>query len=442
MRRFYFFLLCLYAGTLFGIDLSQWQYWCDVIIEPAAKEYVTLELTPEIYQKADRDLSDLRLIGSHGRQVPYLLFLPRDTVRQEEYTPQVINRGADEQGNAVVTLDFAEQIYKNLIKVETEGENFRRRVTVEGSNDNVRFYTLVENAYIFAVDGREEVRFSEIELGENDYRYLRVRVSPMASEDTVPAISSVRGYDREEVKIQRTSVTLKPMEHVEDEEKRISVYTFDLGFADPRIYEIHIFTEDAGFYRRVSLEGRNADKKTVPIRSEDGVERTREVDVPWQRVTGGVIYRYRSQAGYAHEKLAIRVSHTRRGYRYLRLTIRNYDDAPLIVDTVTAMMNPHRVLFESADAEGAVLYMGNSQARRPEYDLLHRVRDPMAVETSQAVHGEIFVNPLYVKTEPEGPVKPFTERYRFLLGLVLVLTAGALGAFIFKSFKGIESDQT
>jgi hypothetical protein len=76
------------------------------------------------------------------------------------------------------------QTIKNTIEVITQGDNFRRAVKVEGSNNNVEFFTLVEQAYTFAVE--QNRRFEQVDLPVNDYRYLRISVQPMATEENNP----------------------------------------------------------------------------------------------------------------------------------------------------------------------------------------------------------------------------------------------------------------
>ena len=64
----------------------------------------------------------------------------------------------------LITLDFEKQAVKNSIEVITEGSNFRRAVKVEGSNDNIEFFTLVEQAFVFAIGDKYNSRFSKIDL--------------------------------------------------------------------------------------------------------------------------------------------------------------------------------------------------------------------------------------------------------------------------------------
>ena len=178
--------------TAFAFEITKWKYRAKVIIENGTSKYYTLALTPETYNAARLDLGDIRLVNTNGEQVPYVLLKPQDITEKQIYKPAVINRSTHKDKTAVVTLDFGKQTIKNSFEVITQGDNFRRAVKIEGSNDNVEFFTLVENAYTFAV--RYNTRFEQVDLPANDYRYLRISVWPMATEGKNPVIEEVRAF--------------------------------------------------------------------------------------------------------------------------------------------------------------------------------------------------------------------------------------------------------
>jgi hypothetical protein len=433
-------ILVLLAWTThhaFALDLAQWQYRAEVTIEEGTGEYCRLILPPEIYNVARRDLGDIRLIDAHDEQIPYVLTEPKDITGMQTYEPAVINRSTNADHAALVTLDFGDKTTKNSVEVVTKGDNFRRAVKIEGSNDNIEFFTLIEQAYIFAV--RDDRRFEQVDLPANDYRYLRISVSPMEAEQNSPEIDTVKASRIEQNRAERQPVAMVLTEHREDDQNRASMYVYDLAYRLLPLTEIELDITDDSFYRYVSVEGRDAATRNIRIDSEDGRQRFKEVEVSWERIASDAIYRYIAVDGQKHERLVLRIPSGTRVHRYLKVEIRNYDDRPVSVKSASAMMMAHEIVFESKDNVAPLLYVGSESAVAPRYDLQQRLSDPLRVGASTARLGSMTVNPLFKQAEPR-PLA-WTEKHKGLLLTVLVGVVLALGVFILKSFKSIQSEQ-
>jgi len=431
-----FILVMLLAAMCNGatIDLTKWQYVADVNIGNTTSEYHALTVTPEIYNVAGTDLTDIRLIDNAGNQIPYLLVRDEDHTETVKYNPTILNRSTDAAGNILVTLDFGGQTIKNSIEVETSGDNFRRAVKVEGSNDNVQFFTIVDRAYIFAVSDKNRHRFSGIDLPSNDYRYIRIAVSPMSAEDSKLTINEVRASKIEKLPAFKRPLAMLQTEHSEDANTRSSIYVYDLKWLHLPVVEIELSTNDESFYRCVSIQGRNAATQKVKIDSEDNRQRFTEVEVPWNTVATDTIYRYTAPDGRKRERLALPIG-SGPSYRYLKVIISNYDDQPITVASASAKIVPHKIIFSSSTDKSAKLYVGCASALRPNYDLSRRVPDGANVKAEPAMIAALVDNPLFAKTQQK---LPWTEQHKVLLLAVLAVAVVVLGVFMLKSFKTIQ----
>lgn len=428
-------LLALLVSNVFALDLTKWQYRTDVTVEDDTDRYCKLTLTPEIYNAARLDLADIRLIDTAGEQVPYVLAKPEDITQSVKYSPAIINRSTNEDKAAMVTLDFGKQVVKNRIEVETVGNNFRRAVKVEGSNDNIRFFTVVETAYVFAIT--PGTRFSRLDLPSNDYRYLRISVAPMAEEDQSPVIENVSASKYESKLAERQPVKISQLEHSENEKSKSSIYVYDFAYRQLPISEIELEVADNSFYRYVTLEGRDTTTRKLRIDSEDNRQRFREVEVEWKRIIGDTIYRYPDASGKNCEKLTLHIYPGTRVYRYLRLIISNYDDRPVTISSTSAKMIAHNIVFEPQDGPAPVLYVGSQSAGMPRYDLSRLLTRPLQVRARIAKLSGIVENPLFGQAQ----LKPlaWTEKHKVLLWIIMGLVVAVLGAFILKSFKSIQT---
>lgn len=425
------------AGSVFALDLTRWKYQAQVSIKDGTGEYCRLTLTPDVYDAARLDLADIRLVNSMGEQVPYVLAKPKDVIEKQMYQPTVINRSTSSNKAALVTLDFGEQVVKNSIEVITQGNNFRRAVKIEGSNDNVEFFTLVEQAYVFAVT--QSTRFEKIDLSANDYRYLRITVSPMTTEEKSPVIEKVGASKIERKYAERRSLNMQQIESREDEKSNSSIYVYDLAYRHLQISEISLDVADDSFYRYVTVEGRDIAKRKVKIDSEDSRQRFREVEVPWQRIINDAIYRYTTDDGKKYEKLVLNIPSDRRLHRYLRITIKNYDDRPITVTQASAKMIVHSLVFAVQDDIAPTFYIGSESASAPRYDIVRRINNPLQIKARVAELGDVVANPLF-RQAPEKQIV-WTEKHKILLWIVMAVVVLVLAAFILKSFKSIQSEQ-
>ncbi len=430
-------LLAGLVSSVFALELAEWKYQAEVTIEDGTGEYCKLILTPDIYDAARPDLGDIRLVNPHGEQAPYVLVKPKDTTEERKYEPAVINRSTNVDRAAMVTLDFEKKVVKNSIEVMTRGNNFRRAVKVEGSNDNIEFFTLVEHAYVFAVT--YDRRFEEVDLPKNDYRYLRITVRPMATEEKNPFIDEVSVFKIEKGFAERHPVQMALIEHSEDEKSNSSIYAYDVVYRRLPVSEIEFDVADDSFYRYVTIEDRDAPTREVKVRSEDNRQRTKTVEVKWERIISSTIYRYTEADGKKRERLTLRFPSGRRVYRYLRIAIKNYDDRPVVVKSASAKMIAHKIVFANVDNAAPTLYVGSESAKAPQYDLERRLSNPLQVKARAATLSAIADNPLFGQFE-EKPIA-WTEKHKVLLLIIMIAMALVLGGFILKSFKSIQSEQ-
>jgi len=424
----------------YALNLAEWNYQAEVTVEDSNAEYRKLLITPEIYNAARLDLGDIRLIGPDGSQVPYIIYKPEDQKETKEYSPAIINRSTGKNKTAVVTLDFGKQEIKNSIEVVTGGSNFRRAVKVEGSNDNVEFYTLVEKAYVFAVSSEKDRRFEQIDLPKNDYRYLRVTVEPMAGEEAKTVINKVKTFKTEENFTRRQPVKMVLSEHKENAKEKTSSYVYDLSYCRLPISEIELDVADESFYRCVTVKGRDKNKQEVKIETEDNRQLFKEVEVPWERVLYDTIYRYKKPDGKKAEKLVLRIPRGREVYRHLKIEISNYDDEPVVVNSALAKMIAHSLVFTPKNFRKLTLYVGSESASTPQYDLRYRIENPMSIKAVEAKLGNLIINQMAKKAKTEQVA--WTEKHKVLLLVIMGVMVVVLGWFMFKSLKTIQKGQS
>ena len=263
-------ILLLTISNCFALDIAEWEYKADIeLLQFSKNDHYKFALSPEIYNFARNDLSDLRLVDANNQQVPYVLERPKNTTAKAAYSPAIINQSTNRENASLVTLDFAQQILKNSVEVETRGNNFRRRVRIEGSNDNIDFFTVVSNAYVFAVGDKQNRTFNKIDMPRNNWRYLRITIWPMSSETTSPVIKNVKAFKTERKIADYAPIKPIPVKHAEDPNNKQSIYIYDLTHRNLPVNKVRLDIAEGAFYRHVTVQGRDMAKRTVEIRSED-----------------------------------------------------------------------------------------------------------------------------------------------------------------------------
>jgi hypothetical protein len=374
-----------------------------------------VRLDRHVYEAARADLGDLRLLDRRGDDVPYVLDRGRGPDRAE-VRPRMRNRGHRPDGSATVVLDFGEQIDKDRLVLRLTGRNFRRRVTVEGSNDAESWTTLQDDAWVFAVPGPEAARYEEVPLPANDFSLLRVTVQPAASErmrvEILEAWLPAGGTGP------RTEETLLPAwSRAAEARPRETWLVLDLGARHQPFAAVVLAVEDERFFREVRTEVRR-----------DADEKSRGMPAPpptWDPLGSDAIYRFEDGV-VEREKLRVEV---RGRARALRVRVQNGDDRPLVYEGVAVKVPVERLLFEAREGEDYRLSYGAPELKAPQYDLARTLDG--AVDAPWAGLGPP------VRQALEADVLPWTERHPALLSVGLLLVVAGLGGVTWRALRSV-----
>jgi Protein of unknown function (DUF3999) len=379
---------------------------------------VAVVLDRDVYESARADLADLRVVDGEDRPVPYLL------ERALEEPPAVrssviLNRGFVRGQSATVTLDFEGPVLKRDLVLSLSGDNFRRRVIVEGKGKHDDAWTtLTDTAYVFAVppssaavDGAGTIarRYETVALPENNQQFLKVTVMRGADETGEVEIREVRAGTAASRRPREVPLTPR-LVRTEDIARRETLLTLDLGARHQPFRAVSLEVADPRFFRGVTLEARPDPVPTAPAGTPPP---------PWRALAECAIYRY-EEPGRTVESLRIEVPGRERA---IRLRIHNRDDEPLDVRGVSVGVPVERLAFEAAPASRYRLRYGAPGLGAPAYDLPRTVGD-VALWTATAGEARLQT-PVRVRALSDRPA--WTERHPALLWVGLVATVVLLG---------------
>ena len=377
---------------------------------------VAVRLDREIYEGARRDLGDVRVLDGAGRLVPFLLDRGDASGPRTDVVAAVSNQGWRADGAATAVLDFADRVRKTRLRLALSGDNFRRRVTVEGGGDGEPWTTLVDEAWVFAVPGNEAARYETLALPENDFPLLRVTVHPgegehgrvVVSGAVIPAVAEPP----------RSEDVLRPQwTRAEDANGRETWLTLDLGARHQPFDAIDLDVVDARFFREARVEAR---RETSPGSSP----------LSWAEIGRGAVHRL-EHGGRRRECLRLDVAGRE---RVLRVRLRNGDDRPLEVRGVSVRAPIERVVFEAAAGGSYRLAYGSLREPSPSFDLARSVGDPSAWAAAAA--DVPLANAR--RNSPAAPPLPWTERHPELLWGGLLAVVAALGLLTWRALRQVD----
>jgi uncharacterized protein DUF3999 len=388
-------------------QLSSWPFFVEVSSSTSPGLY-TLTVPLHVMGQARDDLGDLRLFDSENHEIPYAIRIRREIDEQEEFETDIFNE-VTAGTSTEATIDLGEGSEEhNQVEIQTAGTNFRRRVTVEGSDSGTQWKTLKSDAVIFGFQAEgKAVESNTISYPASRYRYLRVRVNAdEVSDDRAPDITklTVLMAVREKGELTTWGVEVPSHQLIRNQGAHASAWLIDFGARVP-CDRLSLTIADPSFYRPFQVETADDPQNPTLIASGNLNRRAGEEQKP-QLIT------------FDSEQ------HVRK----LRLQITDYSNPILSIDSIQASAPARELVFELKQPQTLPLrlFFGNQKILEPHYDFENELSTKLKSPLLQSSLGDTNKNAVYT---PE-PV-PFTERVPWLIYLVLAGSSVALGWILF-----------
>jgi len=387
-------------------SLSLWPYYVEVTPERADGQIYDLAVPLPVMDRARADLADLRLFDANNREIPYAIRIRRDVDEKREIPTRLFNESAGPT-TSEVSVDLGENPGEhNEIDIETNGENFRRQVVVEGSDSGREWRMLSNDGVIFRFASQNNVAESQkVSYPTSRFRYLRMRVSrDLMTDKQTPQVTSVKVMMavREKGWLSTWDVPVPSYQLQRNQGAHASVWTLDLGGRIP-CDRLSVEIADYSFSRPFQVESIDDPQNVRLLASGDLTRHSGEEKKPLVM--------------YFNEQATV---------RKLRLQITDYSNPTLTIMSINASAPARQLLFElkSPAAQPLRLFFGNENVPAPHYDFETDVAARLSKEPVHSQLGDVLANREY-KPEP----KPLTERVPWLIYVVLAASSIAL-AFV------------
>ena len=394
---------------------SEWPFSKNVSLPKAfdGMSYVVVFLDEDVYKDSLPDFSDIRVVDmADFKEVPYKMEIRRGTKIKKSFDVTLHDYHEISGQYTEFIADVGEtSILHNELVIETYATNFRYDVFTEGSHDKKEWVPLGRDSIfdVTILDKDFKAQNTIVRYPPNTYRYIKSRV--VSGDATVLKVVGLKLQYFEESLPEKRSLVPLIQSHLDDKENKVSEFVLDLKISGFPTNEIMFRVQDDNFYRKVQIEGSDDKRNWVEVNDS------------------GFIYSY-GDGDLQRKKSSIFFPETRN--RYLRITILNEDDLPLIYGDMTLFAFEHQVVFEADAKVKYSIFYGNKSAIRPVYDL-ERTFGSMSVQTlPQANLGEQVDNLDY------QPTIPVTERFQWFLPMCVGVAALIVALLVVKTYRKIN----
>jgi hypothetical protein len=367
-----------------------------------------MALPDDLYKKANVGFEDLRIFGINGKdtiEVPYLLKQRADKVTTNDIAFKQINQSASPNGY-YYTFQSPGINLINQINLAFRQENFDWKITLEGSNDNKEWFSILTDYRILSIKNNDtDYQFTKLNFPDSKYQYFRIAVKSPVQPDLLEAkiskTDTIMGTYQE---LKYQSFDLK-----NDVSKKETVVDVTLANPVPLSYLRLNAQSDFDFYRSIKIE-----YATDSFKTDKGIQYN------YANLYEGTISSLEEPAFNFANTITSR----------LKITIQNNDNKPLRLSSLQLKGNVYEIIarFDQPKDEYA-LYYGNEKATGPVYEI-EKFESKIPTNLTSVNIGTELLNPAFsIKIE-----KPLFENKAWLWVLMAVIIA-LLGWFSFKMLR-------
>lgn len=318
-------------------------------IHDASEGWNAINLPLDIYDKIKPDLSDLRIYSITSTndkplEQPYLLDVQTSKTEVIKADFKIINTTRTGNQNAY-TFELSNKVDVNKIHLDFSNQNFDWNLKIEGSMDQNTWSTITSNKRIISLkNGEVDFKYTDIPLPDSKFNFYRVSFPSAIKPDLIKATLSKEVYSESNY----NSYPVLWSKTEENGKIKSTIIELDLGIKLP-IGQLEVLLGNTNdFYRPIKIEG---------------VIDSFETEKGWR-------YRYKvlykgTVNSFSPNKFKFKESLVQR----LRISIRNYDNRPLIFMDYKVKGPNYRLISRFDQSENLYLVYGNDDAKRPIYDI-------------------------------------------------------------------------
>jgi len=396
------FLLCSYS---YG-QIDQYNYKRE--LQGITSQWHKVVLPEDIFAKVSPNLDDIRVFGITSTndtiEASSILKLKNEKIVAKEMPFKILNTSHNKKGYYFTFKVLTEELI-NQLNLNFKQTNFDWKVTLEGSQNQQEWYTIVDDYRILSIKNSEtDYHFTSINFPNTNYRFFRLLIKS----NEKPDLTIAKITFNEILNGSYNNYTINTLNAIQEKQKKITTLKIDLQSTVP-VSSIKIQVKDQiDYYRRLTIQYLSDSLKT-----ENGWKYT------YQTLFRGTLN--------SLEKNEFKFESTI--LKKIKINIYNNDNAPLIIDTVSIKGYVHEIITRFTVPASYYLTYGNQNTTKANYDI-----ERFASKIKDTLNTLNLGEEQLIEKKP-APVKSPLFKNKNWLWAIMILIIIVLGWFSLKMMK-------
>ena len=375
------------------------------------KPWHQITLPNEMYGKISQDLSDIRIFGIKANndtiEAAYVLKKNDQTITNKGVSFKIINQSFNENG-VFYTFEIPAAQTINEINSTFKNENFEWKVNLEGSNNQIEWFKILENSRILSIKNPStNFRFTKLIFPDSQYKYYRIFIK---TKDKV-VLNDARVLLNETQNGIYRDFSVKKQTISENKKTKQTEINIDLEMAVP-VSLVKISTSNQfDFYRPISIQYLSDSVKTEK----------------------GYIYNYETIGNgtlNSLDKNEFKTNTTTA--KKLKIIIENNNNPILNIGKIEVKGFTNQLVVRFVEDANYFLVYGNENAETPTFDIINFTDKIPENLTDLTLGTETLID-----KKAATKAQPLFENKYWLWGIMLIIIA-LLGWFSLKMMKKEE----
>ncbi len=397
--------LCILLALVAIVCNGQFQYMrpLEEVRQPG---WYRLSIPDDLYAQAEEDLRDLRILGITEKgdtvEAPYIIESTNPVIRTVSKNHAIINQSRRNR-NYYYTLEMQDESAVNEIELELLQQNFSWRVTLEGSQDQVNWYGILDRYRIIGISNNQtDYKYTRLRFPDSKYKYYRIAIKSNSRPTLNAAYSTWRVKDKGQLETRTVSNFSKAEDKMGN-----TVIDITLDQKTP-VSRLQLQVADTfDYYRPVKIS-----RLTDCIESQNGKS------ARYQVIYGGILSSLNKDPMIIDPVLV----------GQLKVEIVNHDNEPLNIIAAKVKGPGNYINFRVTKEARYGLFYGNPSLYFPQYDIT-RFTDKVPEQPNVVIAGN------ELKLKNDNILQSALIENELWLWVVMGLIILLLGGFSIKMLK-------
>ncbi|MCG2712755.1 MAG: hypothetical protein L6416_10610 [Candidatus Omnitrophica bacterium] len=344
----------------------------------------------QMYLNTDNAFANLRIYDAKNNEIPYLVRKLRGKeiiIKEDPLKMKILSLEElpDNSLSIIVERDAKEQkkikFVPSELTIKTSNDNFEKTVSIYGSDNKEQWHILCENQPIFDYSRFIDLRNTRVSFNKRFFKYYKIVIDNVA-QALVSSFSQIfTKYTQGKVQEEYAAFTryegvlrINGLDFVSQEEKPVygekKMIPYPLAIREVKINEkdktseIYLVSKREPLTRILfNVKSKNFKRKVLVEAADDSGS-----EAKWIRLVSSELFNI-SAGNFYNEKLKIELPFTENRHVQYRVSIFNYDNAPIEVSSVKAEGSVHEIIFFHNNEKYLNVYYGGQDFKSPNYDV-------------------------------------------------------------------------